>query len=93
MKSILLAAVALGLITAPLSMVSAAEPTRAEIKAEKAMHPRIAKSIKELNETIAVLEKAPHDFGGHKAAAVAACKEAIVQLQLALDYRAEKEMK
>jgi hypothetical protein len=57
------------------------------------IHPRVAKSIKELNETIAVLENAPNDFGGHKAAAIAACKEAVAQLKAALEYRAEKDNK
>jgi hypothetical protein len=93
MKRILLGAVVIGLMASPMSIISAAEPTKAEMKAEKAIHPRIAKSIKELNETIAVLEKAPNDFGGHKAAAISACQEAVAQLKLALEYRAEKDTK
>jgi hypothetical protein len=92
-NALLCACLATGLIAAPMAL-SAAEPvTRAEVKAEKSEHPRIAKAIKELNDAIAYLEKAPHDFGGHKAAAIAASREAIVQLKLALEYRAVKDAK
>jgi len=37
------------------------------------------------------MEAAPHDFGGHKAAAIRASDEAIRQLELALQYRARKD--
>ena len=58
---------------------------------EKENHPRIAKSIKELRETIKYLKDAPHDFGGHRADAVEACENAIKQLQLALEFREAKD--
>lgn len=63
------------------------------MKEEKAMHPRIAKAIKDLHEAITYMKNAPHDFGGHKADAIAASEEAIKQLNLALEYRAEKDAK
>ncbi|HUI91069.1 MAG TPA: hypothetical protein VLX68_02375 [Chitinivibrionales bacterium] len=69
------------------------EPTKKEIKAEKVLHPRIAKAINELKDAIEYMQKAPHDFGGHKAEAIAASEEAIKQLKLALAYRAEKDTK
>ncbi len=53
---------------------------------EKREHPRIAKSIQDLQATIDYLQKAPHDFGGHRAAAVEASQHAIEQLKLALQY-------
>ena len=61
------------------------------IAEEKAEHPRIVKAIKELDSAIEYLEKAPHDFGGHKAEAIAASREAVKQLKLALAYRVKVE--
>jgi len=58
---------------------------------EKAMHPRIAAAITALRDARAYLAEAPHDFGGHKAAAIRASDEAIRQLNLALAYRAGKD--
>ena len=63
---------------------------------EKGAHPRIMKAIKGLEDAIAYMEAAPHDFGGHKAAAIADSKKAIIQLKEALKYREvqdEKKMK
>jgi len=37
------------------------------------------------------MEAAPHDFGGHKAEAIAASRAAVTQLKLALAYRAVKD--
>lgn len=53
----------------------------------RAMHPRIAAAITALRDARAYLEAAPHDFGGHKAAAIRASDDAIRQLNLALEYR------
>ena len=64
-----------------------------EAQNEKAMHPRIARAIESLRDARDYLEKAPHDFGGHKAAAIRATDEAIQQLNLALQYRAKEDHK
>jgi len=37
------------------------------------------------------MESAPHDFGGHKAAAIRATDEAIRQLNFALAYRGRED--
>jgi hypothetical protein len=50
-------------------------------------HPRIVTAIRELEAAIAYLEAAPHDFGGHKVAAIRDARAAIVQLRLAMAYR------
>ena len=92
-KLILCTGIAVGLLAAPISSFAAEPVTKAEVRAEKSEHPRIAKAIKELEDAVAYMEKAPHDFGGHKAAAIAASKEAIAQLKLALEYRAVKDNK
>jgi hypothetical protein len=60
-------------------------------QSERAMHPRIATAIAALRDARSYLEAAPHDFGGHKAAAIRATDEAIRQLNLALAYRARED--
>jgi hypothetical protein len=61
------------------------------VASERANHPRIAAAIKQLNDAIAYMEAAPHDFGGHKAAAIASSRAAIRDLNLALAYRAKED--
>jgi hypothetical protein len=57
------------------------------------MHPRIAAAITALKDARAYMAEAPHDFGGHKVAAIRASDEAIRQLNLALAYRAGADRK
>lgn len=49
-------------------------------------HPRLQRAIEELRAVKQHLEKAPHDFGGHRAEAVKAVTEAIRQLELAVKF-------
>jgi acetyl esterase/lipase len=58
---------------------------------ERAMHPRLAAAIVALKDARAYLQEAPHDFGGHKAAAIRATDDAIRQLNLALANRAARD--
>jgi len=51
------------------------------------MHPRLVAAITAIRDARAYMMEAPHDFGGHKAAAIRACDEAIRQLDLARAYR------
>src|SRR5262249_44471719 len=60
-------------------------------RSEAAAHPRIAAAIRELEGAISYLEAAPHDFGGHKVAAIRDSRAAVVQLKLALAYRAKQD--
>jgi hypothetical protein len=60
-------------------------------RTEAANHPRIATAIRELEGAIQYMEAAPHDFGGHKAAAIRDSRAALVQLRLALGYRARMD--
>jgi hypothetical protein len=71
------------LLTAGIATVSA--------QPERLMHPRIAKAIDALVDARDYLESAPHDFGGHKVAAIRATDDAIRQLRLALAYRAVED--
>ena len=58
---------------------------------EAAEHPRIAAAIRAINDAIDYMQQAPHDFGGHRVAAIQASRAAVEQLRLALAYRAAAE--
>lgn len=58
---------------------------------ERAMHPRIGAAIAALRDAREYMQAAPHDFGGHKAAAIHATDEAIRQLNFALQYRERRD--
>ena len=58
---------------------------------ERANHPRIAAAITSIDDAIAYMEAAPHDFGGHKAAAIASSKAAVRDLKQALAFRARAD--
>jgi hypothetical protein len=60
-------------------------------RAERESHPRIANAIHALQAARDELQAAPHDFGGHKAAAIEACDNALKELKQALDYRAAED--
>lgn len=59
------------------------------VKSEAVEHPRIVSAIKELQGAVDYMEKAPSDFGGFKAQAIADSKKAIESLKKALAYRAK----
>ena len=54
-------------------------------KDELKEHPRLGHALVDLHLAKDHLQKAPHDFGGHRADAVKACDEAIKQIQIAAD--------
>ncbi len=56
-------------------------------------HPRIVKAVQDMEDAIKYMEAAPQDFGGHKAAAIAASREAVRQLRAAINYRVGQEEK
>ena len=78
------------LLTGALPSASFAQTT---VKEEFNEHPRIRTAVRELEEAIAYMEKAPHDFAGHKGKAIADARAAVVQLKLAMAYRAKVENK
>lgn len=49
-------------------------------------HPAIRSAIHALEKAKEDLQKANHDFGGHREAALKSCDDAIAQLKLALQY-------
>jgi hypothetical protein len=58
---------------------------------EREWHPRIARAIEALRDAREYMERAPHDFGGHKADALRATDQALRQLNLALRYRGRED--
>lgn len=54
--------------------------------ARRERHPEIRKAITSLERAKYALQHASHDFGGHRADALAATDKAIEQLKLALQY-------
>ena len=83
----LVLALGLGVSIVPVS--ARAETTQEE----KAAHPRIAQAIDDLDAAIQYMQSAPHDFGGHKQAAINASQQAVKQLREALKYRANVDTK
>jgi hypothetical protein len=57
---------------------------------EAQKHPRLAKAIEAIQDARMYLVEAPPVFGGHKAAAIQACDEAIKRLKEALAYAAQQ---
>jgi len=83
----------LALSAALLSPLVATSARAEGMREEAAEHPRIAAAIREIEEAIRYMERAPHDFGGHKAEAIEQSRKAVNQLRLALAYRAAQETK
>jgi hypothetical protein len=80
-------------LSAGLLVVAAAMPAAnaQTMRMEAAEHPRIVRAIQNLEDSIAYMEAAPHDFGGHKAAAIQASRAAIGELRAALAFRAQMD--
>jgi Spy/CpxP family protein refolding chaperone len=55
-------------------------------KGETDKRPRLEKALEELRAIKQHLEKAPHDFGGHRVKAIEAVSEAIKQIELAAKF-------
>jgi len=55
-------------------------------KGETDKRPRLEKALEELRSIKQHLEKAPHDFGGHRVKAIEAVSEAIKQIELAAKF-------
>ena len=64
----------------------APEPMKHDHHEHREHHPEIHKAMKKLRGAKQDLEKAAHDFGGHKAKAIGAIDHALEELQEALDF-------
>ena len=79
-------AVLVVLATGCQTPVARAEP-QLTMQQEAAAHPRIVEAIRHMKEALRLLEAAPDDFGGNKAAAIRDTRAAIHSLKKALYYR------
>lgn len=75
------------LCAAPLGATSThpARPTNAVVRVAEP-HPQITAAIRSLERAKAHLQKAAHDFGGHRVEAIQAIDAAIAQLKTCLQY-------
>ena len=87
MRRIALALAASAMLSTAVCSMAAAQTVRSEA----AEHPRLVTAIRELEQAIRYLEAAPHDFSGHKAAAIRDSRAAIFELRAALAYRARMD--
>jgi hypothetical protein len=80
-------ALAGGLFLASAGLLPALSAPRAEAGEEqRERHPEIHRALHEMREAKKYLEKADHDFGGHRVKAIKDLDRAIHQLELALKY-------
>ena len=82
------ATIAMAALFLSLPFLTPATAAAKGMKGERAAHPLIARAIHQLQDAVDYMKAAPHDFGGHRAEAVAASEKAVEQLKLALAYRA-----
>ena len=87
-------AVAVAMLTAVLALplvatTQPAKPTRPAAVVAQEPHPEINAAIRALEAARLHLQRAAHDFGGHRVKAIRAIDAALVQLKLALKYDKE----
>src|SRR4051812_2374418 len=92
--TIVLGCAAYGLPAADTPPTPADKPHAGEAH-EKREDGKIRRAEKALEDAIEDLRKAPHDFGGHKAAAIEACEKAKKELHeaVAFDEKHDKDDK
>ena len=83
--------VALAMLAAVLTLSLAAttqptNPARPVTGVAQEPHPQIMAAIRALEAARLHLQRAAHDFGGHRVKAIRAIDVALVQLKLALQY-------
>lgn len=76
----------LGILGVLALFFTMALPTAVPTSASPVEHHRIRAAITQLQDARDYLEHAPHDFGGHKAAAMRSIDGAIEQLNICLQY-------
>jgi len=91
MKKILVTASVLSAFAIGVFATTAFASIEKQNEAKK--HPRIEKAIDQMQDAIEYMNKAPDDFGGHKAVAIADTRAAIKSLKEALGYRYERDHK
>ena len=77
---------AISLDTTAQTTTPAAPLTGSSATGKPEHHPAIRAAIHALEKAKIELEHADHDFGGHRATALAECDKALQELRLALQY-------
>jgi hypothetical protein len=67
------------------TVLAAMAPLAATAEAAE-RHPAIRSAIRSLERAKADMQRADHDFGGHRVEALEACDRAIAQLKMALQF-------
>ncbi|PYO96391.1 MAG: hypothetical protein DMD60_10610 [Gemmatimonadetes bacterium] len=73
----------------PLAAAQPRQPTRPTPGVVQEPHPEINAAIRALEAARLHLQRAAHDFGGHRVKAIRAIDAALMQLRLALKYDKE----
>jgi hypothetical protein len=76
-------------LTLPLAASPPTKPARPAAGVVQEPHPEINAAIRALEVAKLHLQRAAHDFGGHRVKAIRAIDAALVQLRLALKYDKE----
>jgi hypothetical protein len=79
-------ALSLAILLAGGGLISFVGDNAAQAAQKNERHPHIRAAIHELKEAKKELEKADHDFGGHRKEAIEAIDVALKQLQKALKF-------
>jgi len=74
----------------PLAMAAGLLVPRMAEARQGSRYPRLDAAITAIGDALDFLQKAPDDFGGHKAAAIQALRAADRQLRAAIAYRNSK---
>jgi len=72
----------------PLAMAAGLITPRHAVAADAQDYPRLQAAITAINDALDFLSNAPDTFGGHKAAAMQACRTAVRQLNAAMNWNA-----
>ncbi len=86
MNKMIATGILLGFGLAAQPMVASAAP-ELTVQSERAAHPRVVEAINHMNQALRLMEAAPDDFGGNKAAAISDARRAIHSLKRALYFR------
>ena len=76
------------LATIPLAMAVGLINPQHAVAASAQEYPRLQAAITAINDALDFLINAPDTFGGHKAAAMQACRTAVRQLNAAMNWNA-----
>lgn len=75
------------LASIPFAMAAGLLVPRLAAAEQDQQFPRLQAAITAIQDAVDFLQKAPDNFGGHKAAAIEACNVAVRQLRAAMSYR------